>query len=451
MPQTARDSCAAPQPDVDGSWTRIPEAPPAAREALPERLLALPSRAEGLSAIVRGANRSYGKTALNPGGALWEGAGRDRFCAFDREAGVIEVQAGATLAEILRVALPAGWFLPVLPGTSLATVGGAIANDVHGKNHHAQGSFGACVEAVEMLRSDRDGPFWASASEEPGLFSATLGGWGLTGAIATARLRLRPVSGSQMVVTSRRFGSLDEFFGLEAERLAAGDEHVVAWVDCMASGASLGRGLMLSGRHAEGGPPAALKARARTKLAVPAWTPGGLLSAPALRAFNALYWRQPLREQAREDALRWLFPLDAIAAWNRGYGPRGFYQWQGRFPLAVARDALAESLTQIARSGQGSFLAVLKSFGPKKTPAALTFAEEGTTLALDFPNRGIETLGLLARLDRVAFEAGGALYPAKDWRMGPEAFERSFPGWREWAKWRDPAFSSAFSRQTMGG
>jgi len=435
---------------LNGSWTRIASAPPAFSAPLPDPMEKFPALPDGLKGLAQGANRSYGKTGLNPGGALWLGAARDRLMEFDRANGVIEVQGGVSLAEIARLAIPAGWFLPVMPGTAWATVAGAIANDVHGKNHHLYGSFGSCVQSVALARSDEDCVRTLSRAVSPDLFAATLGGWGLTGLIHSATLQLKPVRNGQMVVSSQRFESLGEFFGLEARRLAAGEEHVVAWVDCMASGPALGRGIMLSGRHAADGEESLLRGRAKAGLSAPPFIPGGLLAKPLLQAFNALYWRQPEKHNETVDAMKWLFPLDAIGSWNRGYGPRGFYQWQGRFPKTVAPEALADALRLISKSGQGSFLAVLKSFGPKKTPAQLTFAEEGVTLALDFPNHGDKTLPLLARLDRLALEAGGALYPAKDWRMDAKAFEASFPQWREWAVLRDPGMSSAFSRQTMG-
>ncbi len=401
------------------------------------------------SALAVGLGRSYGDTGLNPGGALINMRGLDRLIAFDAATGVLRAEAGASLADILAFAIPRGYFLPTTPGTRFVTLGGAIANDVHGKNHHRAGSFGRFVRRIGLLRSD-EGVLDIGPNYETALFNATIGGLGLTGIILWAEIALAPIRSSRIEQEAVPFGSVDEFFDLAAESAEA-YEHTVAWIDCLASGTDLGRGIFTRGNWSASGP---LEVRgARRGPSVPVNAPAMLLNRATLRAFNEVYWRaQRLRAGKASVAYDVCFyPLDAIGNWNRLYGGAGFYQYQSVVPPAAERDATRAMLEAIAAAGQGSFLAVLKTFGPLGSPGLLSFPIEGATLALDFPNRGARTLDLLARLDAIVAEAGGRLYPAKDGRLPAAMFRKGYSAWETFASHVDPKLSSGFWRRVSEG
>lgn len=400
------------------------------------------------TALPYGNGRSYGDSCQNPDGTLLHARGLDRFIAFNPASGVLRCEAGVTLAEILEVVVPQGWFLAVTPGTRYVTVGGAMANDVHGKNHHRAGSFGHHVTRFELLRSDGE-RIECIPGDTRGLFEATVGGLGLTGAITWAELRLRRIPGPWMETESIRFDGLSDFFALSQES-SASHEYTVAWIDCLARGASLGRGHFLRADHASclsGLRPAAPS----TMLAMPVTPPVSLVNKLTLRPFNSLYYHRQ-RERRRRTAVHYspyFYPLDCIRAWNRMYGPRGFLQHQCVLPPASARDAVAELLREIGRSGSGSFLAVLKEFGDLPSLGMLSFPRPGTTLALDFPNTGPKVFALLDRLDLIVDAAGGAVYPAKDARMSGAHFRKAFPEWERFQAHIDPRFSSGFWRRVM--
>lgn len=428
--------------------------------------VARPAGAEGVRAALEAANsspvlahgrgRSYGDSCLNEGGVLLDTGRLDRFLAFDPATGLLEAQAGVRMADVLAfVCRPAAdgsaWFPPVVPGTRWLTLGGALANDVHGKNHHREGSFGCHVESFTLLRGDGS-TLPCSPERNPELYRATIGGLGLTGLVLDLKLRLRRVPGLTMVAEDLRIGSLDEFYALSAES-EAGWEYTVAWVDCLATGRDLGRGIFSRANHAPG--PVGEVAPLDARISVPFAPPFSPLNRLTLRAFNALY-RRKLGWQRRVTRLSAyepvLFPLDAIAGWNRLYGRRGFYQYQCVLPPESARAGVAEMLATVARAGEGSFLAVLKTMGSRRSPGLLSFPVPGTTLALDFPNRGAETLALLDRLDAITTAARGRVYPAKDGRMSPAAFTAGHPE-ADLARFRgcvDPAFSSSFWRRVGG-
>lgn len=396
--------------------------------------------------LAYGNGRSYGDSCLNEHGTLLHTRGLDRFLAFDAQTGILECEAGVLLSEIIAMVLPRGWFLAVTPGTRLVTVGGAVANDVHGKNHHRSGSFGRHLLGFELLRSDT-GLLRCSAAENAELFAATIGGLGLTGLVLTVRLQLRRMSGPCISGESIKFGGLQEFFSLSAES-DADWEYTVAWVDCLAKKAGRGRGLFMRGNHSE----ARVSATASTGcLSLPFDPPFSLVNHATLTAFNTLYYsRQRRRSLARNwHYLPFFYPLDGIKNWNRIYGPRGFYQYQCVVPMAVAETAIAEMLQRIAAAGTGSFLAVLKVFGKLPSPGLMSFPREGATLALDFPNDGDLTLKLLSELDTITLEAGGAVYPAKDARMSAQMFAASFPALERFRASLDPAFSSSFWRRVQ--
>lgn len=430
----------------DASWGRYPAARNQHHRWLHDRSAALPMPDSG-TVLVRGNGRSYGDSCLDPGGTLLHARTLDRFIAFDPASGVLRCEAGVTLSEIIDLALPQGWFLPVTPGTRLATVGGAIGNDVHGKNHHLMGNFGHHLRRLELLRSDGARLELSPSADGNGLFQATLGGLGLTGCITWAELQLRRIPGPWLESESIRFEGLDEFFALSASS-AATHEYTVAWIDCLASGKQLGRGHFLRSDHAAP-PPEDCPAVRESRRSMPFTPPFSLVNGLSLRAFNTLYyWRQPARRKRAVTHYRpYFYPLDGIGHWNRMYGPRGFMQHQCVLPPAHAREGVAALLKEIARSGQGSFLAVLKEFGERPSLGMLSFPRPGTTLALDFPNTGPEVFRLLDRLDAIVAEAGGAIYPAKDARMSPAIFRSGYPRLQEFARHIDPAFSSGLWRR----
>lgn len=429
---------------ANASWGRYPVVRDQRTASLFDRNASLP-KFEG-TALPRGSGCSYGDSCLNPGGTLLIARGLDRLIQFDPATGLLRCEAGVTLAEIIDLTLPQGWFLPVTPGTRHVTVGGAIANDVHGKNHHMAGSFGHHLIALELLRSDGS-RLQLRPGDPSDLFEATIGGLGLTGMITWAELRLRRVPGPWIETESIRFDSLDDFFDLSVESTDR-FEYTVAWIDCLARGAKLGRGHFLRGNHARGEATAAIPSGV-SRRSVPFVPPFSLVNHLSLRPFNTLYyWRQPARQRRFVSHYQsYFYPLDGIHHWNRMYGPRGFLQHQCVLPPTTARDAVAELLGEIARSGSGSFLAVLKEFGTHPSLGMLSFPRPGTTLALDFPNDGADVFHLLNRLDCIVDAAGGAIYPAKDARMSAQTFRNGFPHWHEFAVHVDPNFSSGFWRR----
>jgi FAD/FMN-containing dehydrogenase len=427
------------------SWGRFPIANGQRNVPVTSRLLPLPEF-EG-RALPRGNGRSYGDSCLNAGGALLTTRALDHFISFDPTTGVLRAEAGVTLADVISLALPFGWFLPVTPGTRWATLGGAIANDVHGKNHHAAGSFGHHVRSLELLRSDGTRQHLVAGTGSERL-RATIGGMGLTGLVTHCEIQLRRVPGPWLDTETVRFGSLSEFFALSSES-AQTHEYTVAWIDCLAKGRHLGRGHFIRSDHAPGDPLAGVPA-GHQRLAFPITPPVSLVNRLSLRPFNtAYYWRQRTRYQRTQQHYQgYFYPLDGISGWNRMYGPRGFLQHQCVLPPSSARDATAELLRTISRSGHGSFLAVLKEFGDMQPPGMLSFPRPGTTLALDFPNTGPGIFRLLEDLDQIVADAGGALYPAKDARMSPELFRRGYgEQLATFSSHIDPRLSSGFWRR----
>lgn len=396
----------------------------------------------GGSTLPHGLGRSYGDSGLNLGGGLVRTAGLDRLIAFDRESGLVRADAGVSLDALLRVTVPAGWFVPVTPGTKFVTLGGAVANDVHGKNHHLAGSFGSHVTRLGLWRSDR-GLIECSAEENAGLFALTIGGLGLTGTVTWVELRLERIASATLDVENLPFDDLDMFFSLSEQ--SASWPFTVAWVDTLARGEGLGRGIFSRGRWAEHG---GLDPHRGGGPRMPVTAPGGLLNSVTVGVFNRLYRARPgARFQGRQHYDPFFYPLDRLREWNRMYGPRGFYQWQCAVPVETMREAMRTLLDTVAASGDASFLAVLKTFGDVPSPGILSFPMPGATLALDFANRGAETLSLLSRLDRVVAEAGGRLYPAKDGRLPQAMFRAGYPRWTELEAARDPVLMSSFWRR----
>ena len=428
------------------SWGRFPRAQQIAVR-LHDRHAALPDCE--LKMLPYGNGRSYGDSCLNDGGMLLDTRGLDRFIDFDSNRGVLRCEAGIFLKEILSFAVPRGWFLPVVPGTQLITVGGAIANDIHGKNHHRAGTFGAHVLRLELLRSDGS-RLECSPEREAEWFAATVGGLGLTGLVTRAEIQMKPVRGPWIDVETIRYPDLETFFALSAES-DRDYEYTVAWIDCSALGRSLGRGFFIRGNHAVTDRNNASSGPARGLL-VPFEMPFSLMTPLSIRLLNGVYYHSQMRGRRRRTMhyAPFFFPLDGIACWNRIYGPRGFLQYQFVVPLEHGRDMVRETIEQCARAGISSFMTVLKVFGDRRSPGLLSYPRPGVTLALDFPNRGAELLKLLDRLDDMVAATGGAVYPAKDARMSGVHFRRFYPQCERLCKYVDPRFSSSLWRRLMG-
>ncbi len=424
------------------SWGRLTHDEHRA-EALSDRGVVARRIAGARGGLAHGMGRSYGDVCLNPGGRLWLTTGMDRFVAFDEATGRLTCEAGLVLRDLQRVTMPRGWGLAVTPGTQMITVGGAIANDVHGKNHHVFGTFGDHVTRIRLLRTDGEA-IECGPDLRPEWFAATLGGLGLTGVVLEAEIQLRRVPGPWLDTETLPHAGLDEFFALSDGSEAAW-EHTVSWVDCMAKDR---RGLFMRGNLAgdQRRPEPATKTRT-----MPIVPPVSLVNRLSLKPFNATYYALKKNDgRAVAHYQSFLYPLDNLLEWNRMYGPRGFFQYQSVVPRAVGRDATAAMLDAIARSGDGSFLAVLKTFGDRTSRGMLSFPRPGVTLALDFPNRGDETERLFERLDAIVREAGGRIYPAKDARMPRDLFESGYPRLAEFSHYRDPGIGSAMSRRLMG-
>lgn len=392
-----------------------------------------------------GNGRSYGDVCANTNGTLIDARGASRVLEFDPRHGRLRCESGALLADLQRLIVPHGWFLPVVPGTELITVGGAIANDVHGKNHHRAGSFGHHVRALTLLRSDGT-CLTCTPEDTPDAFAATVAGLGLTGVITEAELALKPLVGTGWLrERARRTPDLAATLDTLAE-VDEAHEYTAVWLDCLARGRRLGRGLVLAADHAadDRQPPAA-----RRGLRVPLTPPISPVQPWSLRAFNALYYH------ARRDDSGWqpvwyrpaLHPLDGLHEWNRLYGRRGFVQCQVAMPPADHAAVLTELIERTARRGEGSFLVVLKRFGAMDSPGRLSFPRAGHTLALDFPWRGERTGALVRELYDVALDAGGTIYPAKDAVMTAEQFRRAFPQHEQFRAWLDPGLRSDFARR----
>lgn len=388
-----------------------------------------------------GMGRSYGDSCLAASDHILLTTGMNRLLAVDWNSGLVRAQAGLSLAELIRITLPHGWFLPVTPGTKYVTLGGAVANDVHGKNHHLHGTFGLHVRSLMLYRSN-EGFIQCAPQQRPELFAATVGGLGLTGVITEVELQLRKIESSQIEQNCIRFEGLDEFFDLCRQQDHA-NEYTVAWVDCLASGRHTGRGHYLTGNHAQDG---ALELATNHKLTFPINPPISLVNSFSLRAFNTLYYHRQLQKQVRSrvNYEPFFYPLDGLLHWNRIYGKKGFQQYQCVVPQAQGREVIGAVMAEIARSGTGSFLAVMKQCGLSRSPGLLSFPLHGVSLALDFPQHDAINERLFHRLDALVHEAGGRLYPAKDAHMSALHFKQAYPDWERVESLRDPKLLSRF-------
>jgi decaprenylphospho-beta-D-ribofuranose 2-oxidase len=383
-------------------------------------------RAHGL--IVHGAGRAYGDCALNDQGSALMTAGLTGILAFDPDTGIVQVEPGVTFRQLMAEFLPRGFLVPVTPGTGFATIGGAVANDVHGKNHETAGSFAQHVTELDLL-TPAGGVRTIGPDREPTLFRATCGGLGLTGVITRVAFRMARVAGPAVRVREQRVGNLEAF--LAALDAAAGATYAVGWIDGTARGAALGRGILETAEPVAGHPPAP-GGGLRVPVDFPAW----VLSPLSIRAFNELYFRRvPAGGRTRIAHVgKFFYPLDALRGWNRIYGKRGFHQFQNVVPFSGGAAALRELLEVIGQSRRASFLAVLKRLGggilPEGEAGHLSFPQPGYTLALDFPaGPGIEDL--YARLVAITLRHGGRVYLAKDALLDAAAFRQMYPLWGE--------------------
>ena len=398
------------------------------------------------AALPVGLGRSYGDVGLLNGGTLLQTTGMDRLLAFDPQTGILTAESGISLAQILDFAVPRGFFLPVTPGTKYVTLGGAIANDIHGKNHEYAGSFGCHVPCFELVRSDGR-RLLCSRTENPDWYAATIGGMGLTGLIAWAQLRLRPIVSRTMDVNHIQFHGIDEWLTLKQQYAAA--EYNVSWMDCTSTGRNFARGIFMAGDHAK--IPGELKPSPEPKLVFPFDAPGFALNRFSVAAFNALYFHKQFKPhvQAAQDYEPYFYPLDKILHWNRLYGANGLVQFQYAIPWAHAKEGTIAILREIAKSGIASVLAVLKAFGDIPSLGMMSFPYPGIMFALDFPIKDA-TFPLLERLGDMTLEFGGRLYPAKDAAMTPRQFQIFYPEWQRFARFKDPMITSSFWERVTG-
>jgi decaprenylphospho-beta-D-ribofuranose 2-oxidase len=375
--------------------------------------------------IARGLGRSYGDAAQLGGGVVLLNRELGGIGAIN-EHGVVTVGAGVSIDELLNVAIPAGWFVPVTPGTRQVSIGGAVAADVHGKNHHVDGSFANHV--LDMRIVTPIGASTVSPTSDPELFWATIGGMGLTGVVTSVTMRMLRIETDQVLVDTDRFANLDEVM----RAMSNGDDdyrYSVAWVDCMTRGSHMGRAILTRGDHASTADVAkpSLRGPKKPKLLVPFSAPSGLLNSLSVKAFNEVWFRSAPHHEVREPTSLSTFfhPLDGVRDWNRLYGSRGFVQYQFSVPDS-AGETVTNAIKRLSESGVASFLAVLKRFGPAN-PGPLSFPMAGWTLALDLPVGPAKLPNLLDELDEIVVSAGGRIYFAKDARLSPEKVRAMYP------------------------
>ncbi len=392
-----------------------------------------------------GMGRSYGDVCLNPSGKLLKTNRLDRFIKFNKKTGRLICESGVLLGDIQKHCLPYGWMLPVSPGTQFVTVGGAIANDIHGKNHHVSGSFGNHILKISLARTSGQ-ILICSPKKNRDWFKATIGGIGLTGIIEFAEIQLKKVKGSMLDAEVITFNSLNDFF-LLANSSEKNWEYTVSWIDCLYSKGA--RGVFMRANHSN---KKSIKLASRGKISIPINFPFSLINFFTLKIFNIYYYYfnklKAKKKHVNYDSF--FYPLDQIYHWNRIYGKEGFYQYQCVFDSRVGYEAIEAMLNAIRKSGEGSFLAVLKTFGPIKSIGMLSFPKAGVTLALDFPNKHAKTLKLFKELDGLVKKYKGRIYLAKDAHQSQNLFEIGYSNIKEFSRFRDPGISSLMSKRLFG-
>tara|TARA_B100001250_G_scaffold249196_1_gene214213 strand:- start:1722 stop:3017 length:1296 start_codon:yes stop_codon:yes gene_type:complete len=394
--------------------------------------------------ITYGLGKSYGDVCLNENENLIINNKLNKIIHFDKEEGVIDCESGVSFEEILNLIVKDGWFLPVVPGTRYITLGGAIANDIHGKNHHINGSFGNFVESFKLLRSDNE-ILECSLNMNEDYFKSTIGGIGLTGIILSARIRLIKINNHLIKGETIRFLSLDEYWEIN-DRLEQSYDYVVSWVDCKFDNDNEIRGVIHGGNHSEEN--IIKKEKENIKIKFPFTPPFSFVNNLTMKIINEAYFRMNKNNKFKEQTYKsFFFPLDSIISWNRAYGRKGFFQYQFVVPKDSGKESIKKVLEEIKNHKQIPALGVLKNFGIIPSIGILSFPREGITLALDFPNKGKKTLDLLNKLDKIIINYGGAVYPAKDARMSKEVFYSSFPNVDKFTTYIDKKFSSSFWRR----
>jgi decaprenylphospho-beta-D-ribofuranose 2-oxidase len=417
------------------------------------------TNASSATLIARGQGRSYGDAALNENGHVLLTERIDRMLDLDARQGILKAEAGVTLADILPVIVKQGWFLPVTPGTKFVSLGGCVAADIHGKNHHHEGSFGDHVISIVLILADGSHKT-CSATENADIFRATVGGMGLTGIIAEVTIKLLPIMTSKMLVQHHAADNLKQLFQMLQDP-ALDDQYSVAWIDCLASGSELGRGIAMFAHHASTGDfhsTSPLVHKQKRSRSLPFNFPSWVLNPLSMSLLNKLYYWKEARKKTPflTDYDSYFYPLDSIANWNRMYGKRGFVQYQCVIPDATALEGLTALLKELSASRRSSFLAVLKRLGAQ-SEGLLSFPMPGYTLALDLPIRNKGIFSLLDKLDSIVLQHGGRVYLAKDARLSAESFQAMYPRHEEWLTIKnkiDPAhrFSSSLSRRlNIGG
>jgi FAD/FMN-containing dehydrogenase len=426
------------------SWGLFPKYAPSKvvqlfwRNEIPEML------SWNASLLPYGLGKSYGDVCLNDNGILIDCIRLNHFIYFDRQQGILCCESGVTLKSILELVVPCGWFLPVVPGTQLITVGGAIANDVHGKNHHRSGTFGRYVLRFELLRSNGE-RIICSPTVNAELYRATIGGLGLTGVILWAEIQLIPIKSPFLNVEFIKFASLDDFFSINEESEHFFD-YTVAWLDFSNGGINRVRGIFQRANFAER--ETDLKTSGSKSIKIPFPFPLSLINNASVFLFNFLYYNKQSEE--RRSAFihfeKFFFPLDKIYNWNYIYGKNGFLQYQFVIPFKNGRATLVNFINTCKKLNLYSFLTVLKTFGKMTSPGLLSFPMEGITMAVDFPFEP-NIFKKLETLDEIIQESGGRLYPAKDARMGANFFLSSYPNLEKFILCKDEKFSSSFWRR----
>jgi FAD/FMN-containing dehydrogenase len=390
-----------------------------------------------------GLGKSYGDSCLNPDGNLINIKYLNRFIDFDSEQGILTVEAGVTLEQCINFLIPRGWFLPVTPGTKLITIGGAIANDVHGKNHHKAGTFGCHVLSLELMRSDLSRTE-CSPSQNVELFNATIGGLGLTGIITQAKFQCVRCPGPMIAMESIKFRSFDDFFKINADSVDF--EYTVAWVNTNSDGS----GIYSRGNFAPANEQRNFDDFPQKMLPFP--FDYDFINPLSVAIFNILYDIKQFDDRVKQITHYnpFFYPLDAVDGWNKAYGKTGFLQYQFVIPQEYGLQNLKKIFKIITDSGNSSFLTVLKTFGSIASPGMMSFPKPGITMAIDFKMTGDKILQILNQADEIVRDCGGILYPAKDARMSADNFKYFYPQWVEFSKYIDPRFSSGFWRRVTG-